>query len=254
MTGSIKKAVILAAGRGSRMMPLTKCIPKPMLPLYDKPALAYIVEEVFSSGIEEIEMVVGHKKEVIKSYFGDDPRISFVTQKVFGGTADALLYAKPFVKKEAFALLYADEVILNDIPCIFDLIKLYDLYHTPILSLDKTTAQEIVMYNSVFAKATDRCHVYDISDIIEKPQNSYPSFYTAIGRMILTPDIFNYIGQLTDSSPVGEELVLTKALSLWMKNVSFKGLRLDGKRLDLGNKESWMQAHIEMYQIQKAKG
>lgn len=247
VSNRVKKAVILAAGKGSRMMPLTKSIPKPMLPLYDKPVLQYVVDEVFQSGIEEIFLIVGHHKEVIKSHFEDDSRITFIVQDQLGGTADALLRVRNWFENEPFALLYADEVIVSSTPCILELITTFEKHHVTTLCLDKVSTDDLTMYNSVSLQESKQIHLYDVSDIIEKPKHDPPSLFTSIGRMIITPDIFSFIDALAMSKQADEELILTKALALMMKKSPVKGIRLLGKRIDLGNKEAWMKAHIDFY-------
>lgn len=247
MSSSIKKAVILAAGKGSRMLPLTKSIPKPMLPLYNKPALSYIVDECYQSGIEEIRLVVGHCKDVITHYFSDDPRITWVEQIELSGTANALSCVKDWIGNEPFALLYADEVMSPYLPPLYDLINIYDHKKTCVFSLEQSNPEFLRMYNCVSVKPTDEQDVFIMTDITEKPKSDFSSLFSAIGRMVLTPDIFPFIQKIEQVRSNNNELVLTEALALYVREHTSHAHRYAGKRYDIGYMQGWMDAHIDMY-------
>ena len=247
MSSSIKKAVILAAGKGSRMMPLTKSIPKPMLPLYNKPGLSYIVDECFQSGIEEIRLVVGHCKDVITQYFCDDPRITWTEQVDLSGTASALSCVEDWVNNDPFALLYADEVMSKDLSPLAHLITIYNDKKTCVFSLEKSTPEFLSMYNCVTVSPTDDKNIFTISDIIEKPKHNFNSLFSVMGRMILTPDIFPFIATLKKLQSDNHELVLTEALALYVREYTSYAHHYAGKRFDIGHLEGWMKANIELY-------
>jgi UTP--glucose-1-phosphate uridylyltransferase len=234
----VKKAVILAAGKGSRLLPITKAIPKPMLPLYNRPALSYILDEVFESGIEEVLVVIGHAKQVIIDHFGDDPRLSFLEQTTLNGTAGALLFAKPFIKNDAFALIYADDIEDSPVPCLKRLISVFDSQSPgAVLSVEPLIPDDISRYNAITLDDNGM-----ILDIVEKPLvKPEKAKYTAPGRMILTSSIFPILERLTPNEKNGE-LVLTDALTSLVKMAPVHGVISIGKRFDIGSHDLWLAA------------
>jgi UTP--glucose-1-phosphate uridylyltransferase len=240
----IKKAVILAAGLGQRFLPITRIIPKPMLPIGNKPTLDYIIHELIESGIEQILIVVGHRKEIIEEYYRGRVEIQFVVQNTLNGTAPAVLLAEEFVNQEAFALCLSDEVVESIVPCIKQLIDVFNKYSASMVTaIEETTDEKIHTYNAV-AMGETQGKVSKLISIIEKPQNAYPSLFTSIGRYVIAPEIFNLIRSLKVEE--AKELYLTEAFNLLLKENNAYGLRFEGKRWDIGTKEGWIETNVRL--------
>jgi UTP--glucose-1-phosphate uridylyltransferase len=240
----IKKAVILAAGLGKRFEPITRVIPKPMLPIGNKPTLDYIIDELIASGIEQILIVVGHKREVIQEYYQGRQEIYFIIQHQLKGTAHAVLLAEPFVNNDDFALCLSDEVIESSLPCIKQLIDVFnDKKASMVTGLEVTTEDKIHAYNSVTLNET-KGNVSKLISIIEKPQGNDLSLVTSIGRYVIAPTIFNYIR--TTKFAEGKEQSLTEAFHLMMMNKGVYGLFFEGKRWDIGTKEGWIETNVKL--------
>lgn len=237
----IKKAVILAAGRGKRMGPITKSIPKPMLPILDKPILHYLIDEIREAGIHDIYIVTSHKQEIIEDYFREDSGVLCVHQSELNGTATALQCVRSYLMEESFALLLGDELIQSNTSCLKEMIKVYEQSAGKcVTTLEYTTDEKIRMYNEVQGVFLDHGN-WKIEYIKEKPTR--PShLLTSVGRYVLSPDIFSYLSCL---SPRNGEYVLTDALNLAANDQKLLGLLLDGKRFDLGNKKDWLQTNLE---------
>lgn len=240
----IKKAVILAAGRGQRFDPITRVIPKPMLPVGNKPALDYIIQELWDSGIEQILIVVGHRKEIILDYYEGVPGIQFVEQQTLGGTAPAVLLAEDFVNQEAFALCLADEIMESSTPCSRQLIELFVAKHaTMVTVIEETTAEKIRAYNSVTIAETDG-NIHRLSAIVEKPQESNPALFTSVGRYVIAPTIFEEIRSVQSNGE--QEIYLTEAFNSLMRNHAVFGLIFEGTRWDIGTKEGWIATNVKL--------
>jgi UTP--glucose-1-phosphate uridylyltransferase len=240
----IKKAVILAAGMGKRFLPITRVIPKPMLPIGNKPTLDYIIQELIESGIEQILIVVGHRKEIIEDYYRGRAEIHFVVQKVLNGTAKAVLLAEEFVNEQAFALCFSDEVIESTVPCIKQLIDIYpELNASMVTAIEETTEAKIHSYNAVVMGETQG-KVSKLISIIEKPQGAYPSLFTSIGRYVIDSGIFTIIRSMKHEEE--RELYLTDAFNLMMKDNQVYGLCFEGKRWDIGTKEGWIETNVRL--------
>jgi UTP--glucose-1-phosphate uridylyltransferase len=240
----IKKAVILAAGMGKRFGPITRVIPKPMLPIGNKPTLDYVIQELIDSGIEQIVIVVGHRKEIIEDYYRGRAEIHFVVQTSLNGTAPAVLLTEEFVNQEAFALCLSDEVVESSVPCMRQLIDVYSANHaTMVTAIEKTTEDKIHSYNSVIIGEMQGKTAKLIS-ILEKPQGESPSLLTSIGRYVIAPEIFNIIRSLKIEEE--RELYLTEAFNLMLKDDHAYGLIFEGKRWDIGTKEGWIAANVRL--------
>ncbi|QGQ95326.1 hypothetical protein EHS13_10745 [Paenibacillus psychroresistens] len=240
----IKKAVILAAGMGKRFQPITRVIPKPMLPIGNKPTLDFIIKELIDSGIEQILIVVGHRKEMIEEYYRDRVEIEFVIQNNLNGTAPAVLLAEDFVNGEAFALCLSDEIVESIVPCTKQLMDVYTRNNASMVTaIEETTAVKIHSYNSV-NMTEKQGNIAKISSIIEKPQGSSPSLFTSIGRYIIAPEIFNIIKSLKLEET--RELYLTEAFNLLLKDNAAYGLFFEGKRWDIGTKEGWIETNVRL--------
>ncbi|MCL6459088.1 MAG: NTP transferase domain-containing protein [Gorillibacterium sp.] len=240
---SIKKAVILAAGRGTRMYPLTRAVPKGLLPVYDQTVLDHIVQEALAAGIEQMIVVIGTNGDMIRRHFQGNNHLTFVEQGTPGGTAHALACARKQVGDDPFALMFGDEVVWSEEPCIGQLASCYaSQAQGAITAIEQTDATSIKLYNSLALEATERAELFRIRSFVEKPMGIPPSLYTSIGRHILEPDIFAWIEQ---SLPLEGEHILADVFARYLMAKPFYGLVYSGRRFDLGNKKLWLEANIE---------
>ncbi len=264
----IKKAVFPAAGLGTRFLPATKAQPKEMLPLIDKPLIHYGIEEVAKSGIENVIIITSKGKNSIEDYFDynreleifleekgnfdalrEVQRISnlikifYVRQKVPMGLGHAVLMAKEIVNNEPFAIVLADDVIDSEIPCIRQLINIFERFRSTVLALEKVPIEETKSYGIIKGKQiSDR--LFEIEDMVEKPDPSYaPSELAIIGRYILTPKIF----EILEKTPPGAkgEVQLTDAIRALLPEEKVYGYLFEGKRYDAGDKFGFIKATIE---------
>ena len=265
----IKKAVIPAAGFGTRTLPITKSVPKEMLPIVDKPAIQYIVEEAVASGITDILIITNRGKSAIEDYFDrsveletilaqkNDPeleqevnRISnlaniyFLRQKYAGGLGHAVLCAKEFVGNEPFAVLYGDDVIISETPVTKQLITAYEKFGKCVAGIKQVPKELISKYCSMKIDESDG-NYHKISDMVEKPdKDQIFSLFSILGRCLLTPDIFPVL----ENTPkgYGEELQLTDAMKTIARKDGFIGVDFEGTRYDIGNKLGILKANIEV--------
>lgn len=266
----IKKAVIPAAGLGTRVLPATKAMPKEMIPIVDKPAIQYIVEEAVRSGITDILIIISRGKSIIEDHFDRMPElekrleiggkheylkdvvdiakmanISFVRQQEQLGLGHAILQAKNFVGNEPFAVLYGDDVIIGEDPCIGQLCRAYEEYEKCAVCIKEVSKEDIKKYSSLKVDHL-KDNLYSISDMIEKPQTEEEvySYFSILGRCILTPEIF----QILENIPfgAGNELQLTDAMKVLAKRDGFVGVDFTGKRYDMGNKLGILKAMVEV--------
>jgi len=257
---TIKKAVIPAAGLGTRMLPITKAQPKEMLPVVDKPVIQYVVEEAYHSGIKEILIITGRNKRAVEDHFDriifpvkdegierlermlDELSILFVRQKEPKGLGDAVRYAKPFVGDEPFALLLGDNITIP--PCIKELMKVFEKYKAPVIALEKLPKERISLHGIIKGEEIED-GIYRIEDFVEKPKvEEAPSDIGIIGRYILTPEIFNYIEELKPGR--NGEIQLTDALKVMSMEKTVYGMIFKGRRYDIGDKTEWLKANIEL--------
>jgi len=269
----VKKAVILAAGLGTRFLSITKTIPKEMLPLIDKPVLHYLIDETQLSGIREIILIISPEKEIIKNYFKKNkkleyflrvrkekkylaeikkiekfPKISFLYQEKPLGIGDAVLIAEKKIKNEPFALFFADDVIASKTPCLKQLIDVYKKYQKIIIGVAPVPKKEVFRYGVIKAKKISS-RVYQVLDLVEKPAiNKAPSNLAITGRYILTPEIFLPLKQLKSQKiQGGKEIYLTDALKILLETKnSFYAYLYQGDWLSCGNKIGWLKANIEI--------
>ncbi len=265
----IRKAVIPAAGFGTRTLPISKSVPKEMLPIVDKPAIQYIVEEAVASGITDILIITNRGKSAIEDYFDrsveletileqkNNPeleqevkRISnlaniyFLRQKVAGGLGHAVLCAKEFVGNEPFAVLYGDDVIISETPVTKQLITAYEKFGKCVAGIKQVPENQISKYCSMKIDESDGSY-HKISNMIEKPKpDEVFSLYSILGRCLLTPDIFPVLERTPKG--YGGELQLTDAMKVIAQNDGFIGVDFEGKRYDIGNKLGILKANIEV--------
>ncbi len=259
------KAVIPAAGFGTRFLPATKSQPKEMLPVYDKPTIQYVVEEAVSSGIDDILIITGRGKRSIEDHFDKSAEleatlenadkldrlmqvrditgladICYVRQKNQKGLGDAISCAERHVGDEAFAVLLGDSITRGQVPCTRQLMDVYEKYGSSVISLEAVPRDKIERYGIINGTEVEP-NVYEINQLVEKPPiNEAPSNLAIMGRYVLTPDIFDKIRET--ESGVGGEIQLTDALS---KLDSVYGLVFDGKTYDIGNRFEWLKTSIE---------
>lgn len=264
----VKKAIIPAAGLGTRFLPATKAQPKEMLPIVDKPTIQYIIEEAVASGIEEILIITGRNKKCIEDHFdksielelelqksgksdllelvrniSDMVDIHFIRQKEPKGLGHAIHCAKTFVGNEPFAVLLGDDVVDSRKPCLKQLIDCYDEYKTTILGVQQVPEENVPKYGIVNGiHIEDR--VYKVKDLVEKPSlEEAPSNIAILGRYIITPEIFNIL-EKTEPGKNGE-IQLTDALKVLISKEAMYAYNFDGKRYDVGDKLGFLEATIE---------
>ncbi len=265
----IRKAVIPAAGWGTRFLPATKAIPKEMLPLLDKPLIQYIIEEAISSGIEQIIIVISSAKSAIQDHFdrsveleqtleqkGEEKlleevrriaglaKIYYVRQKEQLGLGDAILTAREIVGDEPFAVLLPDDIFDADVPVIKQMIEVHRRYGGSVIALWQVDEEGTRRYGIVKSKKTED-KVCQILDVVEKPgpQNA-PSDLAILGRYILTPEIF----QVLEITPPGKggEIQLTDGLALLLKQQALHGYEFEGTYYDAGKPLSLLKASVAL--------
>jgi UTP--glucose-1-phosphate uridylyltransferase len=253
----IKKAVIPAAGLGTRFLPATKAQPKEMLPVVDKPVIQYVVEEALTSGIKDILIITGRNKRAIEDHFDrgtidnryvleidemmDEVSLLYTRQREPKGLGDAVSYAKSFVEDEPFALLLGDTITIPE--CSRELIAKYGAFGTSIIAVEEVSREKISSYGVVQGKEIEKDMLL-VEDLVEKPlPERAPSNLGILGRYILTPAIFNAIEQTPPGK--GGEIQLTDAL----RNVEEKKYAhiYRGRRYDIGNKVDWIKSNIELF-------
>lgn len=265
----VRKAVIAAAGLGTRVLPASKAIPKEMLPIVDKPAIQYIVEEIVKAGITDILIITSRGKSVLEDHFDRAPEleqrlkasgkekmledvinvsnlanITYLRQKETKGLGHAILCAKQFADGEPIAVCYGDDVIMSEDPVIGQLCRAYDEFNLGVVGIKEVTAEQIKKYSSL-AVSPLHDNLYKVTDMIEKPQtpDKVLSLYSILGRCVLPFEIFDI---LEDTKPgAGNEIQLTDAMKVLAKKSSMVGVDFVGKRYDMGSKLGIMQASVE---------
>lgn len=267
----ITKAIIPAAGFGTRVLPATKSMPKEMFPIVDKPTIQYIVEEAVASGITDILIITNRGKTLMADHFDYSPEleaallksgkedlynqihdianiadITFIRQKEMKGLGHAVLKAKSFVGNEPFAVLFGDGVIdCDNTPAIKQLIDVYGEFGTGVLGVKKVPESEIHKYGSL---KVEHMHdnVFKCTDMVEKPQRPEDvlSLYSITDRVVLPPEIFDI---LENTKPgAGNEIQLTDAMKVIAREKGMTAVELEGKRFDIGNKFGILEANIEV--------
>lgn len=265
----IKKAVIPAAGLGTRVLPASKAMPKEMLSIVDKPAIQYIVEEAAKSGIEDILIITSRGKTTVEDHFDRSPElekrlldsgktdvynqivditklanITYTRQHEPKGLGHAILCAKTFVGDEPFAVLYGDDVILGENPVCKQLCDAYDQYGKGVVGIKEVTMEQIQKYSSMKLSPLGR-NRYEITDMIEKPKpDQVFSLFSILGRCVLPPRIFSIL----ESIPYGYggELQLTDAMKVLAQEEGIIGVDFDGRRYDMGNKLGVLEAIVDV--------
>ena len=264
----VRKAIIPAAGLGTRFLPATKSQPKEMLPIVDKPTLQYIIEEAITSGIEEILIITGRNKQSIEDHFdksvelelelaqkGKDDmlemvqnisnmaNIHYIRQKEPKGLGDAINCAKSFIEDEPFAVLLGDDIVDSKSPCLKQLINTFNDYRTTILGVQEVAHENVDKYGIIDAIKIDESS-YKVKNLIEKPKkDSAPSNIAILGRYIITPTIFDILD--TQEPGKGGEIQLTDALKILCEREAMYAYKFEGKRYDVGDKLGFLEATIE---------
>ncbi|MBV7271539.1 UTP--glucose-1-phosphate uridylyltransferase GalU [Clostridium sp. PL3] len=264
----VKKAIIPAAGLGTRFLPATKAQPKEMLPIVDKPTIQYIIEEAVASGIEEILIITGRNKRAIEDHFDKSVEledqlqnnnkkellqmiqsisnladIHFIRQKEPRGLGHAVSRAKTFVGDEPFAVMLGDDIVDSEVPCLKQLIDCFNEYKTSILGVQPVHESQVSKYGIVKGiNIEDR--VYKVKDLVEKPKiEEAPSNIAILGRYIITPKIFEILEETEPGK--GGEIQLTDALKKLSSQEAMYSYSFEGTRYDVGDKFGFLQANIE---------
>lgn len=265
----ITKAIIPAAGLGTRVLPASKAMPKEMLPIVDKPAIQYIVEEAVRAGITDILIITNRGKGIIEDHFdhsyeledmlqkkGKDDilpsvtapaklaNIYYIRQKETKGLGDAVLRAKQFVKDEPFAVMYGDDVIIGEIPAIGEMCDAYEKYGKSVVGIKEVTDEFIVKYSSLKVDRLSE-NTFSVTDMIEKPSLAEKfSNYSILGRCVLESEIFDILEKIPLGA--GGELQLTDAMAIVARQKGMIGVDFSGTRYDMGNKFGILKANIEV--------
>ncbi|HHY22954.1 MAG TPA: UTP--glucose-1-phosphate uridylyltransferase GalU [Clostridiaceae bacterium] len=264
----VRKAVIPAAGLATRLLPATKAQPKEMLPIVDKPTIQYIVEEAIESGIDDILIVTGRGKRAIEDHFdksyeleeelkkkGKDDllhivedisnlvNIHYIRQKEPKGLGHAIYCTRSFIGDEPFAVLLGDDIIDSEVPCLKQMMEVYEKYETTIIGVQPVPDEDISKYGIVdCTKIKDR--VYKVKDLIEKPEkDKAPSNIAILGRYIITPKIFEFLENAEPGK--GGEIQLTDALKKLAGVETMYAYNFIGDRYDVGNKMGYLKAMVE---------
>lgn len=264
----ITKAVIPAAGFGTRFLPATKAVPKEMLPIIDKPTIQYIAEEAIASGITDLLIITSRGKEALVNHFdkafeleailerdnkqemlaavrevSDKLNVHFVRQQEQKGLGHAVLYAKSFVGNEPFAVMLGDDVVDSEKPCIKQLMEQFEKCQATVLGVQKVGMEQVSKYGIVDCENIgDR--LYKVNSMIEKPNPSEaPSDIAVLGRYVLTPGIFECLQRTPKGA--GGEIQLTDGIVMLGQTEDIYAYDFEGKRYDIGNKQGFLQATVD---------
>ena len=266
----VRKAVIPAAGFGTRFLPETKAMPKEMLPLVDKPTIQYIVEEILDSGIEEILIISGHAKRAIEDHFDSSPeleqhllkqgkleqlkqirkisdvKIHYTRQAYQRGLGDAILCAKDFIDGEPFGVILGDDVVYTgtEEPALKQLMDQYDKTGGTVIGCQVVALEKVSAYGIIDGKPTGDENLLQVKDMVEKPKLSEaPSRFAALGRYVITPDVFEILEETRPGK--GGEIQLADALRVMAHQGNVYAYNFQGKRYDTGDKLGYLKAVVE---------
>lgn len=265
----VRKAVIPAAGLGTRFLPITKSVPKEMLPIVDKPTIQYIIEEIVASGIEEILIINGRNKESIINHFDKAPELEALLRaggktealkeveaitrmaKIFSvrqneakGLGHAVLCAREFVGNEPFAVVLGDDIVFNDgKPALQQMVEVYETYQASVIGVQQVAPDQVNKYGIVFGTALGE-RVHQVNDLVEKPAiGTAPSTMAILGRYIITPGIFEILEHTGKGA--GGEIQLTDGLKTLATIEKMYAYDFIGKRYDVGDKLGFLAATVE---------
>jgi UTP--glucose-1-phosphate uridylyltransferase len=265
----VRKAVIPAAGLGTRFLPATKSLPKEMLPVVDKPVIQYIVEEAVASGIEQVIIVTNHAKTSLQAHFdyafeleyrleasgkhaereavrhiADMADFVFVHQKEPLGNGHAVLCARQVVGDEPFAMLWGDDLVDSDPPCLRQLLDVYERFQAPVAAVIAVEPVDARKYGVIAGEQVEEA-LWRVRDLVEKPKSGEePSNLAVVKEYVLTPDVFDYL-ERTERG-VGGEIWLADGLRALAEDKPMYALAFQGKRYDVGNKLEYLQANVEL--------
>ncbi|WP_279034455.1 UTP--glucose-1-phosphate uridylyltransferase GalU [Lactobacillus intestinalis] len=266
----VRKAVIPAAGLGTRFLPATKAMPKEMLPIVDKPTIQFIVEEAKKSGIEDILIVTGKNKRAIENHFDSNPELEqdlkdtgkvellklteeitdlgvnlyYTRQPHPAGLGDAIFRARSFVGDEPFVVMLGDDLMRDEVPLTKQLINDYNQTHAPTLAVMKVPHEEVSKYGVIAPEGKINDDLYNVKSFVEKPPVAKaPSDLAIIGRYLLTPEIFDILA--TQKPGRGGEIQLTDAIDTMNKTKRVFAHVFNGQRFDVGNKEGYLETSIQ---------
>lgn len=264
----VKKAVIPAAGLGTRFLPATKAMPKEMLPIVDKPTIQYIIEEAVASGIEDILIVTGKGKRAIEDHFDSVPEleqtliekgkseflalveettninIHFIRQSKPMGLGHAVLQAKAFVGDEPFVVMLGDDIVQAEVPCTRQLIEQYEKTESSIIGVQPVSSDVTHRYGIVDPQESLKSGLHKVASFVEKPSpGTAPSNLAILGRYLFTPQIFKYLE--TQEAGTGGEIQLTDAITRLNEMQRVFAYEFDGKRYDVGEKLGFIQTTLE---------
>jgi UTP--glucose-1-phosphate uridylyltransferase len=268
---NIKKAVIPAAGLGTRFLPVTKSMPKEMLPIIDTPAIHYVVKEAVEAGLDDIIIITGRGKRAVEDYFDESPEmemhlkknkkddllktikeissmanVHYIRQKDPKGLPDAILAAEKHIGNEPFAVLLGDDIIISETPCTKQLIDVYTTYHYSVIAVQDVPREKINRYGAVKAtKITPTTNeLYQVEHIVEKPKiEEAPSTLAAVGRYIFTNEIFDAMKRTQPG--VNNELQIADSINLLCASQKVYACAFKGKRYDIGDKLGYIQAILD---------
>lgn len=268
----VKKAVIPAAGLGTRFLPVTKSMPKEMLPLIDIPAIHFVVKEAVDSGIDDIIIITGRGKRAVEDYFDESPELKlylekrkkdgllktmndisslsnlhYIRQREPKGLPDALIKAEKHVGNEPFAVLLGDDIIKSEKPCTKQLIEVYEKFQSSVIAIQKVPIKKICRYGSVKGRLIEsefKNNLYTIEDIVEKPKiEKAPSDLAAVGRYIFSSDMFDSIKNTKPG--IENELQIADSIEILKQSQIIYAYEFSGKRYDIGDKLGYFQAIID---------
>lgn len=266
----VRKAVIPAAGLGTRFLPATKAMPKEVLPIVDKPTIQFIVEEAKESGIEDILIVTGKNKRAIENHFDSNPELEqdlkdtgkvellklteeitdlgvnlyYTRQPHPAGLGDAIFRARSFVGDEPFVVMLGDDLMRDEVPLTKQLINDYNQTHAPTLAVMKVPHEEVSKYGVIAPEGKINDDLYNVKSFVEKPPVAKaPSDLAIIGRYLLTPEIFDILA--TQKPGRGGEIQLTDAIDTMNKTQRVFAHVFNGQRFDVGNKEGYLETSIQ---------
>ena len=271
-TTTVRKAVVLAGGLGTRFLPLSKAVPKELWPVVDKPVIHYVLEEIRAIGLDQVILVLPSKESLAISYFKRDIKLekilekrkkeqtlavlknfqdlykgisfSFIFQEKPLGDGDAILKAKTKIGREPFALLFCDVIVESKIPSMFQLLKVFKTSQRPVVALSKVSKDEVSAFGIAAVEKIAK-RFFKIKKIVEKPKaEEAPSDLALVGKYILTPEVFDYLEAQKKAMP-SKEIILANALeALLIDGKTVYGYELEGKWLGCGNKINWLKTHL----------
>ncbi|ARK32203.1 UTP--glucose-1-phosphate uridylyltransferase GalU [Halalkalibacter krulwichiae] len=266
----VRKAIIPAAGLGTRFLPATKAQPKEMLPIVDKPTIQYIVEEAIASGIEDIIIVTGRGKRAIEDHFDKSyeleetlaakekfellkeiqgisnlANIHYIRQKEPKGLGHAIACASSFIGNEPFAVMLGDDIVESNVPCLKQLMNVFDRYHSSVIGVQQVPDQDVSKYGIINPKGSEiEPKTLSIESLVEKPKLAdAPSNYAIMGRYVLRPEIFSILKNLAPGA--GNEIQLTDAINVLNDSQAVLAYHFDGKRYDVGDKLGFVKATVD---------